>query len=238
MDLTSLTPLAGGRSGETFLGEVAGERCVVRIYADPGARGDAAAEIDAALLRLVRGLVPVPEVLEARRPDPRAGVPGLLVTSFVTGERGDVLLPTLDARALARAGDSLGRLVATLAGMPQLRAGAFVDADLTVAASPEPEDLPESAAALLDTVTRRSLVHGDLAPENVLLDRDTLEVTALLDWEHARAGHPYADLGRLLREDRGAGFRDAVLAAYCARHGGTPEQALALAEAADLAALH
>lgn len=53
MDLSSLTPLEGGLSGETFLGEVAGERCVVRIYAAPGDRGDAAADIDAALVEQV-----------------------------------------------------------------------------------------------------------------------------------------------------------------------------------------
>lgn len=43
-----LTPLDGGFSGETFLAEVAGERSVVRIYADRGARrGSQAPEVDA-----------------------------------------------------------------------------------------------------------------------------------------------------------------------------------------------
>ena len=82
MDLTSLTPLAGGWSGETFVADVAGERSVVRIYARPSHRGAAAHEVDAALLRLVRGLVPVPEVLEVRRADPAsrpAGAAGDLV---------------------------------------------------------------------------------------------------------------------------------------------------------------
>jgi hypothetical protein len=53
MDFVSLEPLPGGWSGETFVAHVAGgERQVVRIYArDPGR-----AEVDAALLRLVRGL--------------------------------------------------------------------------------------------------------------------------------------------------------------------------------------
>ena len=67
MDLTALTPLDGGWSKETFVAEVAGERSVVRIYARPSRRGAAAHEVDAALLRLVRGLLPVPEVLEVRR---------------------------------------------------------------------------------------------------------------------------------------------------------------------------
>ena len=236
MELTSLTPIEGGRSGETFLGQVGGERCVVRIYARPRDRGDAAPEVDAALLRLVRGLVPVPDVLEVRRPDPAAGVPGLLVTSFVPGVRGDVLLPQLDDAGVARAGRSLGSLAATLAGMPALRAGRFVDADLTVEAlaeDPAPEEEEEEELALLDTVRRRTLVHGDLEPANVLLDPDTLAVTALVDWERAHCGHPFTDLGRLLRDDGARVFRDAVLGAWCERHGGTPEEVLALARAAD-----
>lgn len=253
MDLTSLTPLPGGWSGETFLGRVGEERCVVRIYADPGARGDAAAEIDAALLRLVRGLVPVPDVLEVRRPDPATGTPGLLVTTFVEGVRGDTLLATLTGDRLAGMGRSLGSLAATLAAMPMLRPGPFIDGGLTVGdwadlEMPEPPDLPapalgrlrerwREAVALLDTVTRRSLVHGDLNPKNVLLDPDTLEVTALLDWEFAHAGHPFTDLGNLVRFDRAPAYVDGVVAAWTERHGGSTEQTLALAEAADLPAL-
>jgi aminoglycoside phosphotransferase (APT) family kinase protein len=253
MDLTSLTPLPGGWSGQTFLGRVGEDRCVVRIYAEPGPRGDAAAEVDAALLRLVRGLVPVPDVLEVRRPDAATGVPGLLVTGFVEGVRGDELLPTLDDEGLSRVGTALGDVVATLAGMPQLTTGSFVDGDLTVEPWGDlepvvPDDLRPAersrlldrwaeALDLLDGVPRRVLVHSDLNPKNVLLDPDTLTVTALVDWEHAHAGHPYTDLGNLLRFDRQPPFLDAVLAAYCSRHGGTPEQALALADAADLWAL-
>ena len=74
MDET-LTPLAGGWSGETFVSQVGGERTVVRIYARPSHRGGRAHEVDAALLHLVRGLVPVPEVLEVRRADSSADRP-------------------------------------------------------------------------------------------------------------------------------------------------------------------
>ena len=112
MDLTSLTPLAGGWSGETFVADVAGERSVVRIYARPSHRGDAAHEVDAALLHLVRGLVPVPEVLEVRRADPASDLPALLVTSYLPGERADLLLPLLDDRRRADLGTRLGALLA------------------------------------------------------------------------------------------------------------------------------
>ncbi|QZY27895.1 phosphotransferase family protein [Nocardioides coralli] len=261
MDLSSLTPLAGGWSGETFLGEVAGERCVVRIYAAPGDRGAAAGEIDAAVLRLVRGLLPVPEVLEVRRPDPATGAPGLLVTSYLPGVRGDQLLPSLDAAGLARAGTAVGGVAAVLGGMPMLRAGRFVDGDLTVEPFPEAEDLPAyvaakqaqlqldpadaarlealalDAQALLDTVTRRCLVHSDLNPKNLLLDPGTLEVTGVLDWEFAHAGHPAHDLGNVLRFDREPPYVDAVLAAWTDRLGGDPATLLDLARASDLIAL-
>ena len=266
-DLTSLTPMPGGWSGETFLAETLGERSVVRIYARPSHRGDAAHEVDAALLRLVRGLVPVPEVLEVRRADATAGLPALLVTSYVAGTRGDELLPTLGPVDLGRVGARLGDLLADLAGMPMLRPGPFVDGELTVGSfspdgAPDVDGLPAfvelhegrlvgfsrtelaglravaaEAQALLDTVPRTCLVHSDFNPKNLLLDPETLEVAALLDWEYAHAGHPFTDLGNLLRFDRDEGFVAAVLAAYTARRGGDPGTALALARAADLWAL-
>jgi aminoglycoside phosphotransferase (APT) family kinase protein len=266
VDLTSLTPLDGGWSGETFVAEVAGERSVVRIYAGASHRGENAHDVDAALLRLVRGLVPVPEVLEVRRADPGAGLPALLVTSFLPGVRADLLLPELDDRGLAVLGARLGRILADLAGMPMLRSGPFVDGDLSIGSftmdgqsidglpaflagheeafvhwrQSELEGLRElvvDAQALLDTVGRSCLVHSDVNPKNLLVDPDTLEVTGLLDWEFAHSGHPYTDLGNLLRFDRQPALTAAVLEAYVARHGGTPEEALAMGRAADLWAL-
>ena len=259
MDLSSLTPLEGGWSGRTFLAEAAGERSVVRIYR-PGSVTHAA-ETDAAVLRLVRGLLPVPEVLEVRPARPEADQPGLLVTSFLAGVRADELLPTLAPAALGRVGARLGTLVAELGGMPMLRAGPFTDPDLAIGdfgvdglpefleqhlpglghlSPPEIEGLREvatQAQVLLDTVARSCLVHGDLNPKNLLLDPETLTVTGVLDWEFAHAGHPFTDLGNLLRFERRPAFEDAVLAAYAERRGTRPDQALPLARAADLWAL-
>jgi aminoglycoside phosphotransferase (APT) family kinase protein len=265
-DLTSLVPLAGGWSGETFLAEAAGERSVVRIYARASDRGEAAHEVDAALLRLVRGLVPVPEVLEVRRADPAAGLPALMVTSFLPGVRCDELLPGLDEPGRTRLGGNLGTLLADLAGMPMLRPGPFVDGDLTIGSfavdgqsvdglpafldlhadrltgfSPEAtaglRRVAEDAQALLDTVGRCCLVHSDFNPKNLLVDPDSLEVTGLLDWEYSHAGHPYTDLGNLLRFERDPAVVEAVLSAYVGRRGGDPADALDLARAADLWAL-
>jgi aminoglycoside phosphotransferase (APT) family kinase protein len=260
VDLSSLTPLEGGWSGRTFLAEAAGERSVVRVY-PPDAPGPATAEVDAAVLRLVRGLLPVPEVLEVRPARPEVDQPGLLVTSFLPGVRGDELLPRLGAGARAGVGTTLGGLVADLGGMPMLRPGPFVDPDLRVGdfgvdglpdflelrlpelghlAPAEIDGLREvatDAQVLLDTVPRCCLVHSDLNPKNLLLEPDTLELTGVLDWEFAHAGHPFTDLGNLLRFDRDQAFADAVLAAYGARRGIAPDDALALGRAADLWAL-
>ena len=259
MDLASLTPLAGGFSGQTFLADVAGERSVVRIYATPGHRGEAAHEVDAALLRLVRGLVPVADVLEIRRADPATGAPALLVTSYVEGVRGDELLPTLDADRLALVGHRLGQLLATLAGMPMLRPGPFVDGELRIGdfgvgglrEYVEATLLPGFSAAELDGlgsvaaeaehrlegVDRCCLVHSDINPKNMVFDPDTLELRALLDWEFAHAGVPGTDLGNLLRFDRHPAYVDAVVAAYVDRRGGDPAGVLKQARAADLWAL-
>jgi Ser/Thr protein kinase RdoA (MazF antagonist) len=230
---------------------------VVRIY-PPGLRDDGAPEVDAAVLGLVHGLVPVPEVLEVRRGDRDADQPGLLVTAYVEGRRGDLLLPQLSDTEAARLGRHLGLLAADLSGMPTPRAGPFVDADLTIgdfgldglpdfvgvlAPTWEPDllarlgEVAERAQALLDGLGRTCLVHSDLNPKNLLVDPDTLDVAAVLDWEFAHSGHPHTDLGNLLRFDRHPAYADAVLAAWCERRGTEPADTLELARAADLWAL-
>ncbi len=262
MDFASLTPLAGGWSGETFLAEAAGERQVVRIYApgSRGDRGDQAAEIDAALLRLMRGLLQVPEVVEVRRAVPAADQPALLVTGFLPGVRADMVLPQLDAAGQERLGRAVGHVAATLGGIPMLRPGPFVDAELRIGSYDEDllsfvesrraslghwsaaelaglVEVAYEAQAVLDAVDRFCLVHSDLNPKNLLVDPDTLVITGVLDWEFAHAGHPATDLGNVLRFDRAPAYVDGVLAAYCERRGGEPEQQLRLARAADLWAL-
>jgi aminoglycoside phosphotransferase (APT) family kinase protein len=254
----ALSPLAGGHSGRTFLSEVAGERTVVRIYPPGDTRGADAPQVDEAVLRLVRGLVPVPEVVEVRREEAGAGQPGLLVTSWMPGEPGDRVVSGLDAAGLARLGAAMGATAATLAGMPMLRPGPFVDAELRLGDFPGtglPEwaeerlhrwpaaeraalvPVAEAAQDLLDTVGRACLVHSDLNPKNVLVDPGTLELTAVLDWEFAHAGHPWTDVGNLLRFERHPAYADAVLQAWTDLRGGSVATLREGARAADLWAL-
>jgi len=242
-----LLPLPGGHSGETFLAESAGERSVVRIYAGRGARrGPSAVQVDAAVLRLVRGLLPVPQVLEVRRPDPHAGTPGLLVTTFLPGLRLEEVLPTLDEDGLSVVGENLGRALARLAHVPMLRPGTFVDSDLRIEPFPAAEDLvawvdahatgtaleqwarvdldalrsvADRAQQLLDRSDRAVLVHSDFNAKNLLVDPETLELSGVLDWEFAHAGDPLADLGNLLRLDRAPAFVSAVTRTYLQQAG-------------------
>jgi len=261
-----MVPMPGGHSGETFLAEAAGERTVVRIYAGRSAvRGANAAEIDSAVLRLVRGLLPVPEVLEVRRADPSAGTPAILVTTYLPGTRLDEVLPTADKELAATIGHNLGMILARLAQMPMLRAGLFTDGELRIRPMPpDLEDLPswvesrtlegplaewagtdrealwglaDRAQEILDRTTRACLVHSDFNPKNILVEPSTGEVTGLLDWEYSHAGSPFTDLGNLLRFDRRPDLADAVLSTYSDNVVDAPEDLLDRARAADIWAL-
>ena len=227
-----MAPLAGGHGGETFLATSAGERTVVRIYAHRGAsRGPDAVDVDAAVLRLVRGLLPVAEVLEVRRPDPALGTPGLLVTSFLPGERLDLVLPGLDAARRAVLGEHLGDLLARLAQMPTLRGGLFAGGDLRIAPVPRAmEDLPGWVESHRGTSALADWPEADFAallkvaddapgtagpartgpasctatstPRTSWSTPTRWPSPASLDWEFAHAGLPVTDLGNLLRFER------------------------------------
>lgn len=262
----SLSPLPGGHSGETFLAESAGEQTVVRIYARRGAaRGPNAAEIDAAVLRLVRGLVPVPEVLEVRRADPAAGTPALLVTTRLPGTPLDELLSGADGSLLERLGVAIGEVLARLAQMPMLRTGEFADGQLHLAPLPPgmgdlaewvdtrgagtplevwPADdrtalreVCDRAQEVLDRGTRSCLVHSDFNPKNLLVDPESGAITGVLDWEFAHAGSPFTDLGNMLRFDRRPELVEAVTSTYARLVVDAPDDLLDRARAADLWAL-
>jgi aminoglycoside phosphotransferase (APT) family kinase protein len=262
----ALAPMPGGYSGETFLAEVAGERTVVRIYAGRGAtRGPSAAEVDAAVLRLVHRLVPVPEVLEVRRADPGTGAPGLLVTGFLPGARGDEVIASADDALLTTLGHRLGEVLARLAQMPMLRPGRFLDGELRIGPWPVGAedlaawvgaaldgpvlaqwasadqaallDLADHAQDLADTGDRWCLVHSDFNPKNLLVAADTAVVTGVLDWEFAHAGSPFADLGNLLRFDRKPALVEAVCQTYSDLVVDAPADLLDQARAADMWAL-
>jgi aminoglycoside phosphotransferase (APT) family kinase protein len=213
----------------------------------------------------VRGLLPVPEVLEVRRADPSAGTPAILVTSCLPGTRLDEVLPVADETLAANIGHNLGMILASLAEMPMLRAGLFVDGDLRIdPMPPELEDLlswvesrtlegplaewagtdrealwglADRAQEILDRTTRACLVHSDFNPKNILVEPSTGEVTGLLDWEYSHSGSPFTDLGNLLRFDRRPDLAGAVLSTYSDNVVDAPEDLLDRARAVDMWAL-
>ena len=258
-DVAGAVPLSGGYSGETFLVELAsGERAVLRIYG----RDPTRAPIDAALLRLVRGLVPVPVVLDLRRAGPD---PAHLLTSYVSGTRLELVLPAVEPGLRSRLAVAVTDVLVALSGMPFVRPGMFVDADLRLSEQLAPADglvewldlhqegtplagwdpgLRRSLSqvclhtdALLETVDRTCLVHSDFNAKNILVDPGTAAVTAVVDWEFAHAGSPYSDLGNLLRFERGTAWAEEVHDLFVARAPGAGPGALTLAYASDLWAL-
>jgi aminoglycoside phosphotransferase (APT) family kinase protein len=253
-------PMDGGFSGETFLVGAAGEQAVLRLYV----RNPHRAAVDAALLELVRGLVPVPQVLDLRTPEMADGH-AYLLTELLPGERLETVLPTADDALRRRLARSVADVLARLSGIPFRRAGELDGPDLQVPPWPPHADglthwvrrhLTDTPLARWDTAEQEALVrvadhadgllpdnrrwclaHSDFNAKNLLVDPASGDVTGLLDWEFAHAGTPYTDLGNLLRLERDPAFVQPLLQRFVERAPGMPDDVLDRARAADLWAL-
>jgi aminoglycoside phosphotransferase (APT) family kinase protein len=254
--------MEGGFSGETYLVEGPAGPAVLRLYG----RDPQRAAIDASLLHLVRGLVPVPRVLDLRRPDPAApDEPAHLLTTLEPGERLSQVLPYADDALRDALAASVAGVLGALSAMPFLRSATFLDADLHLARRAAPADglvewLDQHIAGgalrswdptllrrlqqvcaraddLLDAVERSCLVHSDFNPKNILVDPQTGTVSAVVDWEYSMAGSPYADLGNLLRFERGNAWSRRVLDHFVSVTPPAPADPLLLGYASDLWAL-
>jgi aminoglycoside phosphotransferase (APT) family kinase protein len=172
-----MTPLVGGYSGETFTVGSGDDAVVLRIYRrEPGR-----ALVDASLLRLMRGLVEVPEVVDVRPATQDS--PAILVTERLYGVPLDSVLRTpprgLDWDTL---GLGLGRVLAALSWVPFLESGLFTDARLTVSSGGLPHDLAEWAASARDTSRLASWPERDWEALRELVD----QAQVLLDADGAR----------------------------------------------------
>ena len=255
-----VVPLSGGYSGETFLVTTGGEQAVLRLYAKNPAR----AAVDRALLERVRGLLPVPAVLESSLV-PAADGPPFLLLEALPGDRLDVVLPAADESLRRRLGEAVAGMLVLLATERMPRAGWFPDDSLDPQPFPTEASDPvrwltaqltrpwfatlsrDERAALRAVATkardltagaaRIALTHGDFNPKNLLVDPATGGVTGVLDWEYAYAGAPLGDLGNLLRFETDEPFVAAVTEAYTDRAPDVPDDWLDVARALDPFAL-
>ena len=226
----SATPLAGGYGGETYAVSAGGEDAVLRIYGKTPGR----ARVDVALMHLLRGLIPVPRVLDAR-PDGEHDDPPYVLFERLPGVNLETYLGGADEAQRRRIGGQLGELLARLSGIPFPRYGEFAGSELTVepfeqgdltdwfrrhsARIPLEPAKVDRLIVLLDAaaedlaagVDRVCLCHSDFNPKNLLVDAGTATITGLVDWEFAHAGSPYTDLGNLLRFCTDPAFGGAAL---------------------------
>ena len=257
---TAMRPLAGGYSGETFLVGDGDDQVVLRIYRHNPDR----AVVDASLMRLVTGIVPVPRVIDVR---PAQGDrPAILVSEHLRGRPLDQVLASPPVGFdLARLGVELGQVLARLSGVPFLHPGGFAGAGLALSSSGWPDDLLEFAQGyrdsgrlaawtgadwdglvelinlagdvLDDAGDRTVLVHSDFNPKNIVVGLDRFEVVGLVDWEFAHAGSPYTDIGNFSRFERDGRLIEPLIGSFLDAAPGHLPDPLTGSRAADLWAL-
>ncbi len=250
----SAVPLTGGYGGQTYAVSAGGEDAVLKLYVKDPER----AAVDAALLQLVRGLLPVPRVLDAKR-EGSAEDPPYLLTERLPGVNLQTYLEAAGEDERRTVGEQLGELLVRLSGMPFLTFGMFRDgdlaiepfglgdleqyvADLDLGLSPEQSEkfagvIVEAEDVLAEGVDRVCLVHSDFNPKNLLVDPATARITGLIDWEFAHAGSPYTDLGNLFRFCEDPVLAGAVLSVVRGSGLELGEPLVDLGRAADLWAL-
>jgi aminoglycoside phosphotransferase (APT) family kinase protein len=263
--LTGATRLSGGyRNQNVKLDTAGGQSFVLRQYR----MGEAAATcaIEAAVLRRLVGLAPVPEVIDADPAGQQAGEPVLLSRHVAGLPLSSALgLPDADRSGLGRAA---GLALAEVGTLRFARAGFFTDATLVPAAQPAeslaafvdrclaagPAASALSAAELdgLRALARESeplvarvagaaqLVHSDFNPKNLLVLRGAdgrWRVTAVLDWEFAFSGSPLSDVGNMLRFGLPPAFADGFTGGFAEGGGELPDGWREISAALDLFAL-
>ncbi|MEW4460002.1 phosphotransferase [Roseibium algicola] len=252
---TSVTALAGGFSHETWLVNCSdNSRVIVRL-------GGKNASVETAVLSLARSTVPVPQVLSHGD--------GFVVLEFIEGQTlEEVLQCDADPHSLNKLAGKLGRVVASIGTLEFQRPGFFKSKDLLPGREePWSEQITKFCEAQLASSSRFSavdkrywidlckenasvlqsadsmgrLVHSDLNPKNIIIHRtdEDLEIAAIIDWEFAYSGCPFADAGNFcrFREDYPPGFLEAFVEGFESQASYLTEQWQLQARVLDMFAL-
>lgn len=222
--LAEAKPLSGGLSNTLYRLRVhnLADSFVLRIYTrDPSA---CRKEID--LHRLVRGAVPVPEIVYA---DADGALPHVMMR-WVDGPTFREIKQQQDVHAIAGAAYAIGETLSHIGRFtfsrpggigPALEIGApfgsvaeFVEQCLGAPAT-QGRLAPHARARVRDYVGEWaprlrefehdcSLVHSDFGSPNLVMQcvGGRWQVAAVLDWEFAFAGSPLVDLGHMMRYER------------------------------------
>ena len=228
--IVRVQPLAGGLRNANFkvtLDATSGP-IVLRVYEHDASL----CQKEADLIRLVRGSVPVPEVILAEAA--WEGLPPFMLQCYVEGPTFRELARSARSEEVAEAARSVGETLAAIGAVTFANPGwlvpgptvtdpllpgsdpmpRFVDQCL---ASPMPQrrvpaelrDKTQAAmwwhaSGLRCAAEETSLVHGDFSRRNLILRQlaGRWIVAAVLDWEFAISGSPLADVGHFLRYER------------------------------------
>lgn len=169
--INSFAPLAGGLSNTNLVVALDGPpHCVVlRLYQCAIEK----ARTEAALSRMIQGRVPAPRFLHFAETNPVTGG-AYAVVEFAAGERFDLLAPTLDDAAFAKAAEAVGAVLARIHAIRFPHRG-FFDGERLL---PEAIDLGTSG---LRAYLREQLLDG---PGGARLGAElTREVIALAESE-------------------------------------------------------
>lgn len=191
--------------------------------------GSLACAIETTLVRRLRGVVPVPELVYADPGGEVTGVP-VTLTRWVHGQRLCDVLPRCDPGEVAELGYAAGTVLARIGTVTFDRGGSFGSADLTVRptlGTPGQrligyawDRLRRTVRSMSDKLRRQfvelivreapllnqidganQLVHGSFGMNTLLVARRTgrWRVVAVVGWSRGYAGSPLADLGSVLR---------------------------------------